>query len=131
MSEFEIYTPALEPYLGAARAINKEEAERLARTLESKSGLVWQVREVVLGQCPAPIWSPTPTAITVEEARSLAARHGQDRLVLVAWNATNRMVNVVTAGSSTENSKAALDLGCFILRALGVNPDEAEPGVMP
>jgi hypothetical protein len=120
--EFEVYSPTLESFLGAVKAVNQEQADQIARALEAKSGLGWYTREVVLNERPIPMWSFIPTAITVDEARSLAARHGQDRMVIIAWNAQNKMVNVVTAGSNAEHSNASLALSEFIMRAMGFNP---------
>ncbi len=100
--EYEVYNPTLEHYGLSLTCADSKGAGALSIKLESVSGLGWYVRAVPLKERPVSFWSSVPTAISVSEARSLAARHGQRGMVIIAWD--GQTTNMVSVGSTPENS---------------------------
>ena len=125
VTEYEVFSPHLEPYLPPIICQTADDADRVCSNLIAVCGMHfgascgWQVREVVLNERPIPKWAINSTAITVEEGRRLAATHGQDRMVIVGWNALAKGTNIVTIGSNHDHSEAAYNLGKFIAKAVG------------
>jgi len=82
---------------------------------------------------PRPAWSETATLITVQEARELAAKHGQEGMVILAFSKALG-VNVVTVGKNDFDSNYAAALAQYVLEAMGVKipgQDKAEESVSP
>lgn len=65
------------------------------------------------------------TPITVEQARALAAQHGQDRLIVIGWSREGQL-NVVHVGSTPEDSKAASFLAEFLLKTMGYDTNDTQ-----
>ena len=66
-------------------------------------------------------WSEQATPITVEDARILAAKYGQDVVVIVAWNRKTNIHNFVTVGSELLYANAAVALRDQIKDLMGVS----------
>lgn len=121
--EYQVYHPALESIIEPVSVTTDLQAEHLVSVLSKTLG-GWQIRPVNTGQEPIPPKAPVVSSITVHEARQLMAKHGQDVLVVVAWNGLDGNVNIVTAGSDRQRSEQALALGNDIANGLKLNEGE-------
>jgi len=118
-TEYEVYHPDIEAFVEPVSATTLVEAQRLVEHLNTTLP-GWAMRAIQTGKEPIPPLAPTTTSITVHEARKLMAKHGQNILVLVAWNERDGHVNIVTAGSDRERSEGALKLGEDIANGLNL-----------
>jgi hypothetical protein len=128
--EYEVYCPPIEHLVPPLVCRSEDEANSLRAALTEICGrrfgssCDWRVREVILNERPIPKWSVTPRAVTVEEGRRLAATHGQDRMIVLAWNAKDGQTNLVTIGSSRVHSDAALKAGNEIIALFGFKSED-------
>ena len=125
-TEYEVYSSGFEAYLAPLVCQSKEDAIALAHKLREVSGQKfgascgWYYREVEAGKRPIPPQAEVPTPVLVDEVRKLMAQHGQDLMVIFAWNVKTGLVNVVTAGNRKEHSEQAYELSKLMVEAAGL-----------
>lgn len=122
---FEVYNEKLEGRIAPITCATEEDAETMRKQLMvDDEPYAWKYRRVSVNDRPRPPQAPEPTHPTVEEAIQLMARHGQDVVVIFAWNSKTGPT-VLTAGNQEEHSQQAYQAGQTIAAALGLEGDQA------
>jgi len=127
-TEFEVFSPPFDEILEPVVCATREEANKVLKWLVEISGrnfgtsCKWQVREVEVGRRPIPPKAGVVTPVLVDEVRKLMAKHGQDIMVTFAWNGTDGVVNIATAGTNRKHSEWAYALSERLAKYVGLNP---------
>jgi hypothetical protein len=127
-TEFEVFSPPFDGLLEPVVCGDLATAEATANCLSAIAGrnfgtsCNWQVREVEAGKRPIPPKAEVVSPILVDEVRKLMAKHGQDIMVTFAWNGTDGVVNIATAGTNRKHSEWAYALSKRLAEYVGLNP---------